>query len=393
LKAGLEVLSNRVTEAREVGGYEDMLKDAFAPLAQGRDLMPEGAAIGEQAKTRARHTPYPRMEYQTRRMSLIESIKDIYTTEYDKARARVDQSSDLAQPSTNTERSRNMDEDMIDALISAMNRYAPHENDVHDVERPHEIVRSLYAEAKKVELSADQQIQADIIAQHMAQERALTDLRIEVAHEVKPDAENYEWKQCIYKKDAPFTIRDPNAARTFRSIFSERKKTVIAKVSDIDKVVSRMSILAMNGPDDVQMVGDALRYGGEFEELTPEGGMQARAARQSVVERILSAEDGQARDAKEPQALLEDLYKGYSLKEITALARPEEVIPSDAPKLSSADRERLAKRILDLSKASAPRNAPQHSPLFAREIELGPRLGLDRDKNRDGPYLDGPSRG
>ncbi|MFG5379647.1 hypothetical protein, partial [Yoonia sp. R2-816] len=86
LKAGLEVLSNRVTEAREVGGYEDMLKDAFAPLAQGRDLMPEGAAIGVQTNTRA---PYPRMGNQTRRTSLISSIKDIYTTEYDKARARV----------------------------------------------------------------------------------------------------------------------------------------------------------------------------------------------------------------------------------------------------------------------------------------------------------------
>ncbi len=92
LKAGLEVLSNRVTEARAAGRYEDMLKEAFAPLAQGHDLMSEGAAVGEQANARARATPYPRMGYQTRRTSLIASIKDIYTTEYDKAQARVEQS-------------------------------------------------------------------------------------------------------------------------------------------------------------------------------------------------------------------------------------------------------------------------------------------------------------
>lgn len=392
LKAGLEVLSNRVTEARDAGRFDDMLKDAFAPLAQGRDLVPEGAAIGEQTNTPARAASYPRMGNNSRRISFFGAIKDIYTTEYDKARERVERSISSDQPAAHKEGTRKMDEDMILGLLSAMNRYVPFEHEFHDLDAPRELLGKLYIGSREATPNADQQNKIDALAQRMAHERALTQLRISLAYEIKPDARDFEWRDCIFYKKAPFALFNPAAAQEYRDQFAKRAKQVGAIPSVTDKAIARMSVLAMSGSEDMRRLGEGLSFVGNYEEVAPEHAVEARNARQTVISRILASEDDLELSEPEAQEALSDLYKGYSLKEITALARPEEKMPEGVPALSADDQRRLAKRILAFAKVQTPKDAPQHSTFLSRDIQNGPRLGLHRDRNLDGPHLDGPGR-
>lgn len=87
LKAGMEALSIHVEEARATGSYEQMLKDAHAPVAETRELAPVGVAQGP-SRRGPRSDPY---RSDTRRSrSFFAEIKAISDREYARAKEKTE---------------------------------------------------------------------------------------------------------------------------------------------------------------------------------------------------------------------------------------------------------------------------------------------------------------
>lgn len=87
LKSGMQALSFSVEEARQSGTYEQMLKEAHAPVIEARQLAPVGVAQG---RPYYGEQPDPYRSTMPRDRSLFAEIKAISEREYTRAKLKAD---------------------------------------------------------------------------------------------------------------------------------------------------------------------------------------------------------------------------------------------------------------------------------------------------------------
>lgn len=290
---------------------------------------------------------------------------------------------EAAAPQVQTLEGKNMlalSEDMEDALVSAFTSYAKLDNAAHDMDDMRVGFRKLHEKALSV--TDDQAVEG--LAEGFARDRAVNDLRVRLAYEVKPNGP-FDWNECLSAKTSPFLINDYDAHVEFGKRLNSQKQNVVWAISSSDRELAKMVLAADRSNPTEKALADGIEHIAEYTQIKSTDGASIRAGRNAMISDINEHSDVQRLFGGNTSEAIAGLYRSFTLKEITALARPAEQLPSSLADLSpEVNRSALATSVLDLLKArSGARTAPRHSFMVGEKILHGPRLGLDRDLGHD----------